>query len=183
MSRGAVLLPKLLPPEGGDTGWVDTVAVYRDLPASLKEEIENLEVIHQFDYPDAIKQTRLREAQNPELTKFPTFPDVAHPLVITHPESGYKGLNISPMFSCDIVGYEEEQAQALLAKLKAIAVDTKYTYIHHWQMGDIVIWDNWRTCHIATGHKRKFRRKMHRTTLAATATLGRVCEDRLKASG
>ena len=176
LSRGAVLLAKILPPEGGDTGWVDTVALYNGLPADLKEEIENLEVIHQFDYPEVIKQTRLKEAQNPDQPTMPVFPDIAHPLVVTHPESGYKALNISPMFTCGIVGYDEESAGILLEKLKKLAAHSDFTYLHHWREGDIVVWDNWRTCHIAVGHPRKYRRKMHRTTLAATVTFGREYE-------
>tara|TARA_R110002049_G_scaffold308150_1_gene511123 strand:+ start:24944 stop:25837 length:894 start_codon:yes stop_codon:yes gene_type:complete len=181
LSRGAVLLPKLLPAEGGDTAWIDTVAVYEGLPADLKKEIEHLEAIHQFDHPEIIKKTRLREAQNPDLPSMPRFPDIAHPLVVTHPESGYKALNISPMFTCDIVGYSKERAGKLLERLKEIAVQSNFTYVHHWREGDIVVWDNWRTCHTALGHKRKYRRKMHRTTLTATVTFGREYESSVEA--
>jgi taurine dioxygenase len=33
------------------------------------------------------------------------------------------------------------------------------------RLGDLIVWDNWRTMHIATGHKRRYARVMHRTTL------------------
>tara|TARA_R110002049_G_scaffold308150_1_gene511122 strand:+ start:23936 stop:24835 length:900 start_codon:yes stop_codon:yes gene_type:complete len=182
LSRGAVLLGRQIPPEGGETGWMDTVAVYNDLPTELQQEIDDLEVIHQFDFAEDVQRARIREAKDPSLSKFPRFPDIAHPLVITHPENGYKALNISPMFTCDIVGYEKEQAQALLKKLKDFATRTSYTYIHHWREGDIVIWDNWRTCHTALGHPRKYLRNMHRTTLAATATFGREYKGNVSAA-
>lgn len=182
LSRGAVLLGKQIPPEGGETAWMDTVAVYNDLPANTREQIEKLEVIHQFDFSEDVQRARAREAKDPELSKFPRFPNIAHPLVITHPESGYKALNISPMFTCDIIGLPEDEAQKLLNELKVIATSTNYTYVHHWREGDIVIWDNWRTCHTALGHPRKYLRQMHRTTLAATVPFGRVYEGDIRAS-
>lgn len=176
------MLGRQIPPEGGDTGWMDTVAVYNGLPANIKNQIDELEVIHQFDFSEDVRQARAREAEDPDLRKFPRFPNIAHPLVVTHPESGYKALNISPMFTCDIVGYPEDEAQKLLNELKDIATRTNYTYVHHWQEGDIVIWDNWRTCHTALGHPRKYLRRMHRTTLAATVQFGRVYEGEVKAA-
>jgi len=173
LSRGAVLTAKVIPPEGGETGFVDTVAVYNDLPDSIKTIIDKLEIVHQFDHADSVKEARIREASNPTLKPMPIFPDIAHPLVIRHPESGYKALNISPMFTREIIGLDAAEGHSLLMELKKIATSSKYSYVHHWKQNDLVMWDNWRTLHSAFGHKRKYRREVMRTTIEATVTFGR----------
>ena len=45
---GAVLRAVDLPPVGGDTLWADTGAVYRALPEDLRQEIDDLHVVHDF---------------------------------------------------------------------------------------------------------------------------------------
>ena len=111
-------------------------------------------------------QQEIKEAVDPEdEAGTPEFKPVTHPLVHRHPESGRKVLNISPGFTQSVVGMPEAEGNALLDELRAFATQERFTYFHDWEVGDLVIWDNWRTMHIATGHKKKYARRMHRTTL------------------
>jgi len=189
-SRGALLYAKAVPEEGGETGFADTAAAYDGLSDEMKERIDGLEVLHSFY---KIKQNaakidsepsegakgdqRLRSTQNyvdVDEYKPSDFPDVIHPLVVTHPESGRKALNVSPSFAMRIVGLPEAEGNELPETLTSHAIASRFGYVHHWRVGDIIIWDNWRTMHMATGHKAKNLRTMHRTTLSAECDMGRL---------
>lgn len=149
-SRGALLYAVEVPVQGGDTGFVDTARVYAAMPGELRERIAGLEVLHSFG-------NTLAEA--------PEFQPVVHPIVHRHPTSGHPVLNVSPMFAHSIVGWAEEDSRVLLDELASFATQDRFTYFHRWTPGDLVIWDNWRTMHIATGHPKRYRRHMLRTTI------------------
>jgi taurine dioxygenase len=164
-SRGALLYARVVPDEGGQTGWVDTAAVYDALPESTKQRIAGLDAVHGL----GPLQQAIQDAKTPEdgsdSEDLPEFAEVVHPLVHRHPETGRRALNVSPAFMQRIVGLSPEESQALLEELTAFATQPRFTYFHSWQAGDLIAWDNWRTMHVATGHERRFRRVMHRTTL------------------
>lgn len=155
-SRGALLYAVEVPPVGGETGFIDTARVYAELPDETKARIAGLEVVHSFG--DVVIRT-------------PEFPPVTHPLVHRHPVSGEPVLNVSPMFARSVVGLSEHEGAALLAELTAFATQERFTYFHRWTSGDLLIWDNWRTMHIATGHPKRFRRHMLRTTVRGDVQL------------
>lgn len=171
-SRGALLYAKVVPQEGGRTGWIDTAKVYDALSPETQKRIEGLRVVHSFARANAQKQREMKS--NTSGISLPHFPDVMHPLVFVHPENGRKVLNISPFFSQSIVGMARPEGEALLEELKAFATDKAFSYVHDWSVGDLAIWDNWRTMHRAFGYQRKYRRIMHRTTLRGDLTLGEV---------
>lgn len=184
--RGAVLLARAIPEAGGETGFVDTAAAYDSLSEEMKQRIDRLELQHSNRQivQSAVKVGR--ETPQPNAgnsgddyeTKVETdpaaFPDIIHPIVATHPETGRKALNVSPAFARFIVGMAEEESRALLDELIAHATSSRFAYVHSWRLGDMIIWDNWRTLHMATGHKAKYLREMHRTTLSAEYDMGRV---------
>ena len=149
-SRGALLYALEVPARGGETGFTDTGRVYQALPQDLKRRIAGLRVVHSFG--DTMEGAG-------------SFPPVEHPLVHAHPTTGEPVLNVSPMFARCIAGWSEREGRALLDELTAFATQERFTYFHAWAPHDIVVWDNWRTMHIATGHPKRFRRHMLRTTV------------------
>ena len=164
-SRGALLYARVVPEEGGQTGWIDTAAVYDALPASTKEKIAGLDAVHSLGpLQQAIKDAKTQE-YGADTEDLPEFAEVVHPLVHRHPETGRRVLNVSPAFMQRIVGLAPEESEALVDELRTFATQPRFAYFHAWRVGDLVAWDNWRTMHVATGHKRRFRRLMHRTTL------------------
>jgi len=165
-SRGSLLLARVVPPELGQTGYIDTAALYDALPDSLRTRIAGRRAIHSLGpIQDALKSAARTDAEM-EGGDAPAFEAVTHPLVHEHPESGRNVLNISPAFLQGIEGLSASESDALVADLKDFALQDRFIYLHEWQVGDLVFWDNWRTMHRATGHKRKHSRRMHRTTLA-----------------
>lgn len=168
-SRGALLLARTVPPELGHTGYIDTAAVYDALPDSLRLRIEGRRAIHCLGPIQEELKKVARATSETEGGDAPVFEQVTHPLVHVHPESGRKVLNVSPAFLQGVEGLPENESQKLIEELKAFATQDRFVYMHHWEVGDLVIWDNWRTMHTATGHKKKHARRMHRTTIAPGA--------------
>jgi taurine dioxygenase len=173
-SRGALLLARVVPPELGDTGYIDTAAVYDALPDSMRRRIEGLRAVHSLGPIQEQLRVATRMGADTEGGEAPTFQPVTHPFVQVHPESGRKVLNISPAFIQSIEGMKASESEALLDELKAFATQERFAYYHHWAVGDLVVWDNWRTLHTATGHRKKHARCMHRTTLDGAELSGRV---------
>ena len=50
--------------------------------------------------------------------------------------------------------------------------DPKFHYFHQWQPGDMVLCDNWRAMHCATGTPVGVRRRINRTTIQGDVQLG-----------
>ena len=173
-SRGAVLYAVTVPEQGGLTGWIDTANVYDQLSSDMKARIEGLELVHSFRANQSRPGSDDKDKAEHILSM--DFPEVVHPLVHVHPGNGRKVLNISPLFAARILGVDEEEGKALLDELKAFATQDHFAYVHHWREGDVMIWDNWRTMHRAFGYPSRYRRMMHRTTLAAERRFGRYLE-------
>jgi alpha-ketoglutarate-dependent taurine dioxygenase len=61
---------------------------------------------------------------------------------------------------------QADESAALLRELFDHSTQAEFVYRHNWQVGDLVMWDNWATVHRGTGgYSAQERRLMHRTTL------------------
>ena len=98
------------------------------------------------------------------------MPDVSHPLVRTHPETGRKGLYIGGHSAWSIAGMEHGEASALIAELRDFATQDRFVYRHRWSEGDAVLWDNRCTMHCPTAFDmQRHRRILYRTTIKGDA--------------
>ena len=95
-------------------------------------------------------------------------PDVAHPLVCTHPETGRKTIYLNPNRVDHLIGFDLAEGDRLLDELIAHATRPEFVYRHRWQAGDLVIWDNRCTMHKASADYGDQRRNMMRILLAGT---------------
>jgi alpha-ketoglutarate-dependent 2,4-dichlorophenoxyacetate dioxygenase len=158
-TKWSFLLGHEVPPVGANTEFVDTRAVYEDLPPGMQDRIRDLVVEH--DMFLALQRTGVTLADEKMRANFPAMP---HPLV-RESASGCKALYMG-WHATGIVGWKEEDARKLLDELFAIATQPRYVYSHRWQKGDMVVWDNRCTMHSATAFERyKYRRDMRRTTI------------------
>ncbi|MGE0383346.1 MAG: TauD/TfdA dioxygenase family protein [Gammaproteobacteria bacterium] len=180
--KGGILRMVKAPASGGETGWVDTALAYDALPAATRERIEGLEVRHRlrcemdsapFGVDRSMRRASIQEAPY-DMPSFPDLPDVVHPLVSTHPETGRKSLGISPLSLVDVIGMPREDSDELLAGLVAHALREEFMLVHRWGVDDLVLWDNRRTIHAVFGHPYGQDRVAHRTTLAGGLNSGRI---------
>jgi len=170
---GAVLRAVILPANDGQTGYADRGAAYNALPDSVKEEIADLEIVYRFEvnlyrmpYLDTSGYLAGPGAPDkPSDVGFPDFPDSVYPLVVSHPVSGRKVLNVCPMFLSHIRGRREGGGDPLLQSLVDHVTDKRFSYHHSWERDDIILWDNWRMMHCAPGIRPGDERLIHRTTI------------------
>lgn len=178
-NAGAVLRMVQPTETGGETGWIDTAMAYDALDDDTKARIDGLEA--RFHFIGDIGEMRFNHPggvrRDDPPTEFPHFPDVAHPLVWVHPESGRKALNVSTMNIHSILGMENDEGDALIQQLIDHALKPEFQYIHQWQPDDMVLWDNRRTMHAAMGHPVDEIRIVHRSTIRGTIPMGRVIEE------
>ncbi|WP_340268322.1 TauD/TfdA dioxygenase family protein [Sphingobium mellinum] len=181
--KGAVLFMETPASEGGQTGWIDTAKAYAGLSDELKHGIEGLEVVMRVHNakPDGMrfvqKERPFRrptaEESPGEHLSMPDFPPVVHPLVVAHPESGIKSLSISPSNVDAILGLRRSESEELLTTLIEHTLKPEYRYVHQWQQGDMMLWDNRRTLHQAFGWPPGVKRVAFRTTLQGAMRSGR----------
>ena len=113
---------------------------------------------------------------------FPDFPDSIYPCVVEHPVTGRKILEIVEQFLDRVidpeqVGMSDAEADELLRRLVAHTRNPEFHYVHKWEQGDMVLWDNWRAMHSTSGTRPGVKRLINRTTIAGDVVLGRQLQD------
>ncbi len=134
-----------VPPKGGDTLFINMVMAYETLPEKTKARIDGLNAIHRYGYKGGKAVVDLNEDQSTR------HPDVFHPVVRVHPETGKKALFVTPGFTVGISGMDEDESREILDELYAHATKPEFVYRHQWQPGQLVGCDNRATMHSATG--------------------------------
>jgi alpha-ketoglutarate-dependent 2,4-dichlorophenoxyacetate dioxygenase len=155
----SLLHGRIVPPVGGNTDFASARAAYDALSDARKAALEGLQVIHRVTAPNIKDDAAYSDEQKKRLT-------VIHPLVRTNPVNGRKNLYVGS-HAQQIVGWSVEESRRLLDELTAFCTQPRFVYSHHWREHDCVMWDNRCALHRATTFdKTKYRRKMHRTTVA-----------------
>jgi alpha-ketoglutarate-dependent taurine dioxygenase len=145
---------------GGETEFASTYAAYEDLSEEEKERYLSLRVVHTIE---ASQRLVNRDPSPEEVAIWRSRPSKEHPLVWTH-QSGRRSLVLGATAS-HVVGLDHEEGRALLDDLLERSTTPERIYRHHWQVGDLVIWDNRGVLHRACPYDAASARDMHRTTL------------------
>ena len=91
---------------------------------------------------------------------------MAQALIRANPVNGRKALYVGSHAS-HIAGLPEAEGRALLQELLAFATREDWTYMHLWQVGDLVMYDNRAVLHRARPYAiTEHARILHRTTVA-----------------
>lgn len=177
-NRGALIYGIELPPEGGMTGFIDRQRTYDALPAALKARIQGLTVVQSWRYAQEgiARNPSFRTDEGAQVLELDRFPDLGYPLVYKHPANGRELLNVPPMWAARIEEIPGPEGRALLDELIAHSLQEQFIYWHRYDPGDLVIWDNWRMMHAASGTKGRYRRLMYRTTIKGDVEFGRVLD-------
>lgn len=165
-SSGSLLYAIEVPPEGGDTYWLNLNLAYETLDESTKERIADLQLITYNPFlqdPNGPRPKYRLDKSIPLIS--PVFP---HPLVRTHPESGKKILYLSYSNEVEIVGVDPHEGAELIEQLREHLNQPRFYYQHKWSVGDIVYWDNQATLHYRQAFDPNYRRVMKRVSLAGS---------------
>jgi taurine dioxygenase len=158
------------PTDGGDTLFIDMARAYARLPAAVKERLCGLYAVHDYEYRhrQQISAHGLRRpltAGQKALT-----PQVLHPVVRRHPDTGEPALFVNPGFTVRFDGMDEAQSSALKDELFAHVLRPEHVFAYKWRKGDVVLWDNRALIHSATqGYQEP--RTLWRITVLAEAPI------------
>jgi len=171
-SRCSLLYAKEIPHRDGkplgDTVFANCVAAYEALPDAMKRRLAGTKAIHRYSM-----RRRVDNSPRPKLTaaQLAETPDIAHPIVRSHPYTGRKALYVTAGECIGIVLRDgeqmpEDEALDMIAELDAHCVRPEFCYRHSWRIGDLVMWDNASAMHLAIcDYTLPERRLMHRTTV------------------
>ena len=169
-SRCSLLYAKEVPQRDGrplgDTVFANAIAAYEALPETMKKRLAGLKAIHRYS-----ARRRVADSPRPKLTQaqLEETPDIAHPIVRTHPYTGRKSLYVTAGECVGIEGMPKDEAVDLIAELDTHCVRPEFLYRHKWQVGDLLMWDNTSSMHLAIcDYALPERRLMHRTTVIGT---------------
>jgi len=143
-----------IPPTGGDTLWGSGYEAYDRLSSKMKEFVEGLTALHEGEYfikyAKAHNQPILTPRGSPKNVETDYLAAV-HPVVRTHPVTGYKSLYVNPLFSKRILELNSDESEALLNYLhRHITENQNFQVRYKWSVNDLAIWDNRCTYHVAT---------------------------------
>lgn len=138
-----MLLAMEIPPAGGHTYFSNCYAAYDTLSADMKQRIAG-KTVKQADIIDTAMKLRPGASLDADIR---TVPGPSHPIISTHPETGRNLLFLGRRHGAYVNGLPLEESEALLDALWAHATQSRFVYEHHWQQGDVVVWDNRATLH------------------------------------
>jgi alpha-ketoglutarate-dependent taurine dioxygenase len=165
----------IIPPVGGDTIWANTVAAYNALPTELQNLVDQLRIVHTNAHDYAVPASRA-ESENPLLRAsrkqfVSTVYKTEHPAVRIHPETGEKSLVLGG-FAQSVVGFGPQASRDLIRILQDYVTRPENTVRWQWRVGDLAIWDNRATQHVAVYDYGDAHRRGERVTVAGPAPLG-----------
>jgi taurine dioxygenase len=134
----------------GATEFSDMRAAYDDLPEDLKRRLDGMTALHDFNKFWEMMR-REKGSQRPPLTEAQrkAKPATSHPVFLIHPLTGRKLLYANPGYTVRINELSEPESDETLEFLFAHQLQPKYRYLHRWQTGDVLVWDDLSTIHQA----------------------------------
>jgi taurine dioxygenase len=164
---GAILYAIEVPPYGGDTLFANQYLAYETLSDGMKKMLSGMRALHSDRMvagpqanKNAFRATKVREDAEWRETVS------AHPVVVTHPETGRKLLYVNASYTVGFEGMTEAESKPLLGYLLEHGHRPEFTCRFRWETGSIAFWDN-RVCkHLAIHDAGPFRRVMRRTQIA-----------------
>ena len=154
-AKATMLYALETPDEGGDTLFGDLAAAYEALPDDMKAKLHGLKAQHHYrwhvdrNHPEGRWQL-LTESEREQT------PEVIHPVVRRHPETGELSIFVFPGLTSGvkgILGMELAQSKALLQTLYEHCDQADFQFRYKWRTGDVLVWDNRATTHCATTDK------------------------------
>jgi taurine dioxygenase len=134
----------------GATEFSSMRAAFEGLPENLKEKLDGMTVLHDFNKFWEMMR-REKGSKRPPLTEAQrkAKPPVSHPIFLLHPVTGKKVLYANPGYSVRINELPEKESDEMLAFLFGHQLKPEYRYRHEWAKGDLLMWENFGTIHNA----------------------------------
>jgi len=158
----SVLSARVIAPVGGETEFASTRLGWDRLPDTMRARLANACAWH--DYAHSRGKIAPHLASERERT---TLPPVRWRVRWRNPANGRDSLYIAS-HTCAIDGVAKEEALELIEQLIAHVTAPGHTYLHRWQPGDVIMWDNRCVLHRGRPWPDDKPRHIVRTTISAT---------------
>lgn len=158
----SVLSARVISPVGGETEFASLRRAWERLPEAMRARLAGAYAWH--DYAHSRGKIAPHLASERERAALPA---VRWRIRWHNPANGRDSLYLaSHTYAID--GVPDEQAQALITELIDHATAPGHTYLHQWQPGDVIMWDNRCVLHRGLPWPTDKPRHMARTTITAT---------------
>jgi taurine dioxygenase len=157
-----------VPPESGDTLFASLYKAYDTLDEDEKQRLRPLK--GRYSYLELYNKRDHAEPLSEEQRA--RTPDVFHPLVRLHPETGREGMYLNLDDCIGIDGGEDAEGLNLVKRLFDYTINN-FQYRHRWRPRDLLIWDNRGALHTATPYDmERHRRLVYRTSVRGEVPIG-----------
>ena len=146
-----------LPSTGGNTMFSNMYNAYEAVPSALKEKLKGKKALHIHEYNRAKQANSSGDISG--------IPHHAHPIFITHPDTGRKTLFVDRLMTTRIEGVSAQESDDILNQLYEIGERREFIFEHVWKLGDFLMWDNRCTIHARTDFPKEERRLLRRCTV------------------
>lgn len=150
-----------LPRSGGDTWFASMPAALLSMPQDLVRRLRRLSIKHDGTY-DSGGNLRKGMVANDDPTQ---SVGTVHPIVIEQPESGEPTLYLGRRRNAWIPGLPVEESERILNLVWSYATAPAVTLQHQWQLGDVVLWNNFTTMHRRDAFPADEIRTLHRSQI------------------
>jgi taurine dioxygenase len=157
-----------IPDYGDDTLWTDMELAYQALSPRLRDYLDGLTAVHDITLQGE-RDVQLGKNDASWLAELiATGHRVEHPVVVRHPDTGVRALYVNPVYTRYLVGIPPDENEIILPYLFRHCTNPHFVYRHRWSVGDVVIWENRSTLHLAVDAYQGTRR-MHRVSILRNA--------------
>ncbi|MEQ1949716.1 MAG: TauD/TfdA family dioxygenase [Bryobacteraceae bacterium] len=147
----------------GSTHFVDMRDVYSGLPQETQRELKSRIGL----YPcRSIYENELALLGLADPEKLTELRDLTHPLVRKHPTTGQQALYLNEKWLTAIADTTESESRALMDRLYGAVAAHSSLYVHRWNAGDLLVWDNVSMIHKARPTPVGSVKITHRVTIA-----------------
>ncbi|MFE7120633.1 TauD/TfdA dioxygenase family protein [Streptomyces sp. NPDC057654] len=169
----SILRCEVAPEHGGDTQWTNLVAAYEGLSRPLRQLADGLRAEHALHagvrllFSDDEDLAVIRKRAEDTLMSL-------HPVVRVHPETGQKALFLPPASVSHIAELLPWESRGILEILFSHLCRPEYTVRHHWEPGDVALWDNRAVAHLQPTdlHDTDYERRMFRVLIHGDRPVG-----------
>ena len=162
----SILSARTIPARGGETEYVSTRLAFERLEPALQRQVENSFAWHDYAHSRGQIAEGLATAEERA-----ALPPVCWRMVWKNPVNG-RGAIYLASHAYAVEGMEPAAGKKLIDDLMAACTAPGTSYVHQWQSGDVVMWDNRATMHRGRPWPAQEARLMVRTTISATAADG-----------
>jgi taurine dioxygenase len=131
-----------MPKSPSPTVFANNVTVVSDLPVDLQVRLADA----RGHFVGGLGgYERLREATAPKDAK-----RVDHPVFYSDSLASRPPLIVDELYFDYFIGWDQDESDAVRAEIHRLAYADQNTYVHNWEVGDLVVWDN-----VGLQHSRK----------------------------